>query len=133
MDMNIKGKVALVAASSKGLGKAVAAGLANEGVNLVLCARDEETLRDTADEIREQTGARIITVPTDLTDPDAVEYMIQAATDAYRGRHPGNECRWPAGGPAALFLRRRLAQGIRVEFSQWGTFDSRLYSLHVIP
>ncbi len=85
MDMKIKGKVALVAASSKGLGKAVAMGLANEGANLVLCARDEETLRDTADEVRDQTGARVLTVPTDLTDPDSVEYMLQAATDTYRG------------------------------------------------
>ena len=46
MDLGIRGKVALVAASSKGLGRASAEALAAEGVDLVLCARGEEALRD---------------------------------------------------------------------------------------
>lgn len=85
MDMGISGKVALVAASSKGLGRAVAMGLAAEGVNLVICARNGETLRDTADEIRDQTGARVVAVPADLTDPASADYLIEATVDSFRG------------------------------------------------
>ena len=51
MDMGLKGKVAVVCAASKGLGKASAVGLAAEGANLVICARGEEALRQTAEEI----------------------------------------------------------------------------------
>jgi 3-oxoacyl-[acyl-carrier protein] reductase len=85
MDMGIKGKVALVVASSKGLGKAVALGLADEGAKLVICARDEDRLRDTGDEIREKTGARVLTVRADVTQPEDVEYLLAAAVDSYRG------------------------------------------------
>ena len=48
MDLGLKGRVALVAASSKGLGRAVAEELAAEGVSLVLCARGEAALRATS-------------------------------------------------------------------------------------
>ena len=56
MDLGIRGKVALVAASSKGLGRASAEALAAEGVELVLCARGEAALRATAEGIRRTTG-----------------------------------------------------------------------------
>ena len=55
MDLGLKDRVAMVAASSKGLGKAVAEGLAREGAKLALCARSE-ALHATADEIRRKTG-----------------------------------------------------------------------------
>ena len=51
MDLGLKGRVAIVAASSTGLGKAVAMGLAREGAHLALCARTAETLQSTAKEI----------------------------------------------------------------------------------
>ena len=49
MDLGIRGRVALVAASSKGLGRAIAEELAAEGANLVICARGEDALRQTAE------------------------------------------------------------------------------------
>jgi 3-oxoacyl-[acyl-carrier protein] reductase len=52
MDLGLKDRVAVVAASSKGLGKAVALGLAAEGAKLALCARGQDELQRTASEIR---------------------------------------------------------------------------------
>ncbi len=52
MDLGLSGKAGLVAASSRGLGKAIALGLAREGVNVTICARGEETLRKTEQEIQ---------------------------------------------------------------------------------
>ena len=56
MDLGLSDRVAIVAASSQGIGKAVAWGLAREGVKLALCARTESVLLTTAEEIRRETG-----------------------------------------------------------------------------
>ena len=63
MDLGLKDKVAVVGASSKGLGKAIALGLAEEGAKVTICARDEDTLEETAAEIREKTGAEVLAGP----------------------------------------------------------------------
>ena len=55
MDLGLRGKTALVTAASKGLGRAVATELAREGARVVISSRDEETLAQTAAEIREET------------------------------------------------------------------------------
>jgi len=60
MDLGLKDRVAIVAASSQGLGKAVAIGLAREGAALALCARTESTLTAAAEEIRRETGAAVM-------------------------------------------------------------------------
>ncbi len=73
MDLGLTGKVAMVAASSKGLGRACAIGLAREGAKLSLAARSAEGLQQVADEIREQTGGEVLTVPTDVTQADQIE------------------------------------------------------------
>ena len=57
MDLQLAGKVAMVAASSRGLGRACAIGLAREGVKLSLAARSAEALAKVADEIRERRAA----------------------------------------------------------------------------
>ena len=59
MDLGLNGQVALVAASSKGLGRAIAAGLAAEGARVVISGRDETSLGETVGEIRESTGAEV--------------------------------------------------------------------------
>ena len=65
MDLGIKGKNALVAASSKGLGRAVAEELAAEGANLVMCARSADALDQASREIAASTGVKVLAVPTD--------------------------------------------------------------------
>ena len=67
MDFGLFNKGALVMASSKGLGKAVAAELANEGCNVVICGRNDETLKNTSDEITSESGRECFYVQGDIT------------------------------------------------------------------
>ena len=78
MDLGLTGKIALVAASSRGLGRAVAEELAREGMHLVLCARGDAALRETADAIR-GGGGRVVHVAADLGDPAERARVVDAA------------------------------------------------------
>ncbi len=79
MDLGLTGRVALVAASSRGLGRAVAEELAGEGADLVLCARGRDDLERTATSIRDAHGVRVLALATDLADPLAVDRLVEAA------------------------------------------------------
>src|SRR5437867_12937552 len=96
MDLGLKDRVALVAASSQGLGKAVAFGLAREGAKLALCARTAATLEQTAQEIRAQTGAEVMAEPVDVSNYDQVGRFIARVQDRF-GRV--DICVANAGGP----------------------------------
>ena len=85
MDLGLKDKVAVVGASSKGLGKAIALGLAEEGAKVTICARDVDTLEETATEIREKTGAEVLAVPADVSQPEQVSGLIAKAIDRFGG------------------------------------------------
>jgi 3-oxoacyl-[acyl-carrier protein] reductase len=78
MDLGLKGKSAIVSAASKGLGKACAINLAREGVNLTICARTEETLTATADEIRALTGVEVTAIACDITTPEGRAAVLKA-------------------------------------------------------
>jgi len=80
MNLQIQNEVALVTAASKGLGKATALALAREGARLVMCARSE-ALESSAEEIREETGAEIVTVKGDVTRSSDVERFVQTTVD----------------------------------------------------
>ena len=67
MDLGLQGKVALVAAASRGLGRAVAEELASEGASLVLCARGAGTLEETSNYILQTAGTPVLAVPADLS------------------------------------------------------------------
>jgi 3-oxoacyl-[acyl-carrier protein] reductase len=81
MDLGLDGKIALVAASSRGLGRAVALSLAREGARLVMCARHRDTLEEAADRICQETGAEVVTVPADLSQPDTAARVVEAALE----------------------------------------------------
>ncbi len=83
MDLGIGGKVALVTASSRGLGRAVAEELAAEGAVLVLCARSEPSLQATAAHIRDTIGATVVAVAADVSDPAAIDRVWQRARDEF--------------------------------------------------
>lgn len=83
MDLGLSGKVAIVAGGSRGLGKACAATLAAEGALVALAARDEPTLRATADEIQEKHATALLAVPTDVTREGDVNRLIDATRDAF--------------------------------------------------
>jgi 3-oxoacyl-[acyl-carrier protein] reductase len=63
VDLGLNGRAAIVAASSKGLGKASALALAREGARVTICARTEADLQSAAEEIRGETGAEVLAVP----------------------------------------------------------------------
>ncbi len=82
MDLGITGKVAIVTAASKGLGKATALALAREGANLAISARSE-ALEVTAKEIREETEAEILTVRGDITRQAHIDELVQATLEKF--------------------------------------------------
>jgi 3-oxoacyl-[acyl-carrier protein] reductase len=96
MDLGLKDRVAIVAASSQGLGKAVALGLAREGARLALCARTAATLEATAGEIARETGADVFTRAFDVTVYDDVRRFV-ADTAVRFGRV--DICVANSGGP----------------------------------
>jgi 3-oxoacyl-[acyl-carrier protein] reductase len=83
VDLGLKGKIAFVAASSRGLGRAVAEELAREGTHLVLCARGADALHETADAIRRETGVRVEAIPADLSQAADVARVIDTAMRAF--------------------------------------------------
>ena len=82
MDLGLAGKVALVAASSRGLGRAVAEELGREGARLVLCARGETALHETADAIR-ASGAEVKAVRADVSRAPDVARVVDAGIRAF--------------------------------------------------
>ena len=83
MDLGLTGKVALVAASSRGLGRAVAEEFAREGARLVMCARGADDLMRTRDHIARASGSEPVAVAADLTDPEGVRRVTDAAHEAF--------------------------------------------------
>jgi len=83
MDFQLKGKIALVAAASKGLGRAVAEELAAEGASLVLCARGEEALQQTCAALEAAHGVPVLAVAADLSTIAGVARVTQAAFERF--------------------------------------------------
>ena len=79
MDLGIRGKMALVCAGSKGLGRGCAEALAEAGVDLVLNARGPEALESTANALRERYGVTVITVAADITSGSGRAEVLAAA------------------------------------------------------
>src|SRR5215510_7290313 len=76
MDLGLQNKVAFVAAASRGLGRAVAEELAQEGASVILCARNQASLDETCELIRQQTGVAVLGVAADLTSTADIERAV---------------------------------------------------------
>jgi len=85
MDLGIRGKVALVAAASQGMGRATALALAREGARVVLCARNQGPLDDAAAAIRAETGTELLAFPADVSSPADIHALVAAATTSFGG------------------------------------------------
>lgn len=83
MNLGLDGKIALVTASSRGLGKAAALRLAQEGADIAICARGEDALEETADHIRQATGQHVLPIPADVSEPDAAERLVEATLETF--------------------------------------------------
>ena len=79
LELGLKGRTALVTGASKGIGRAIARGLAREGVNLVLLARGMDALTATAAELASQHGVKALPVAADITKTDSVKAAADAA------------------------------------------------------
>jgi 3-oxoacyl-[acyl-carrier protein] reductase len=84
VDLGISGKKALVTASSRGLGLATALALANEGVDLTICARGEASLREAEDRLS-ALGVRVLAVKVDMTGQDAPARLAERTVDVHGG------------------------------------------------
>ncbi|WP_435155818.1 SDR family oxidoreductase [Haladaptatus sp. DFWS20] len=100
MNLDLEGNTALVTASSSGLGLASAKALAREGANVVICARSEDGLTNAEQEIEEIGDGDILAVPTDITDPDEIEALVEATVEEFDGLdHLVTSAGGPPSGP----------------------------------
>jgi 3-oxoacyl-[acyl-carrier protein] reductase len=83
MDLGLEGKVGLVTGASKGLGRASAQALVDEGVKVAINSREPERIRATAAEL----GGDVLAVPADVTDPDAPRRLVDATVERFGGLH----------------------------------------------
>lgn len=87
MDLNIKGKIAVVTASSKGLGKGAAEALASEGCNLVICSRNQARIGETADYIRDTYNVEVLPVVCDVLKPGDIENLREQTIARFKTCH----------------------------------------------
>lgn len=83
MDFGLAGKVAIVTAASKGLGRASAAALAAEGANVVIASRNRAALEKTAQEIQQASTGTVLAIPTDLCQPEDPAALVSKTIDAF--------------------------------------------------
>ncbi len=83
MNLHLKGKVAVITAASKGLGKAVALELSKEGAACIICSRDSNQLHKTADEIMASTANTVIALTCDVTNPEDIAKLKDAVLSHY--------------------------------------------------
>ncbi len=85
MDLNLKNRSALVTGASRGLGYAVALGLAREGCRVAINSRDDQKLAHAARDIAEQSGGQVIALAGDVSDPDVPERIISETNSIFKG------------------------------------------------
>ncbi|NWG09280.1 MAG: SDR family oxidoreductase [Nitrososphaerales archaeon] len=83
MELGLEGKIAVVTGASKGIGKAIAMGLAGEGAKLAICARGEDELKATAKEIESKTGVEVLWKATDVTKPEDVKEFFKSVVERF--------------------------------------------------
>jgi len=85
MDLGLKGKVALVAGASQGMGRAIASGFAREGARVSICARGEAALNEAAQTIRRETGGEVLSMVADMSKAEDIRRFV-AKTAEHFGR-----------------------------------------------
>ncbi|CUR58477.1 putative Short-chain dehydrogenase/reductase SDR [metagenome] len=136
MELNLAGRTGLVTGASSGIGRAIALGLAREGVRLVVTARRHELLEELADEVVEMGGRRPVVVAADLAASSApagiadsarralgtVEILVNNAGEGGRLRSATSEEGWEAGMHLNFTVHRQLTGALLEQMQQngWG-------------
>ena len=85
MDLGLKDQIAVITGGSVGIGLAVAEGLAQEGVHVVLCARNEKRVVDEANKIQEEFGVKTLGVPADVTKGADIDNLVTKIDQVFGG------------------------------------------------
>ena len=85
MDLKLKGKVAMVAASSKGLGYGIAQALAQEGASLSIGSRTEKDIEAAAEKLRNETGVPVLANVLDSSNPQSIQNWTDATLKEFGG------------------------------------------------
>ncbi len=125
MDLELKGKVAIVGGGSKGLGRACADVLGQEGMRVAICSRSKADLENAAKEIRDASGNDVLAFPGDLDKPETVRDLIAATVKRF-GRldvmvnnsggpplaraHNATEEQWATAVQRSLFFFARMSR-----------------------
>src|SRR6266852_6011935 len=115
MNLGLTGRVAIVAAASKGLGRAVAEELAREGAHIAICARTPSTLEETAAQIQKTTGRDGFYRALDVTDSKAVTDFVAAVQTRF-GRL--DICVTNSSGPPSNLFKNTSPEAWRAAFAQ---------------
>jgi len=117
VDLKLKSKTAIVSGGSEGIGRAIALGLAKEGVDVAICARRKEPLEAAAKEIASQTGRKIVPIPADLTkDEDTKRYIETAHSELGRIDILVNNAGSSPGGVIETLTEADWAQLLQLKF-----------------
>lgn len=83
MDLGLRGKVALVAGASQGMGRAAALGFAREGAKVAICARGKATLDEAAEMIRKETGAEVLSIAADMSKAEDIRRFVNDTAERF--------------------------------------------------
>jgi 3-oxoacyl-[acyl-carrier protein] reductase len=83
MDLGLRGKVALVAGASQGMGRAIALGYAREGAKVSICARGEAKLKEAAEMIRSETGSDVLPLVADMTRLEDIQRFVSRTVEQF--------------------------------------------------
>ncbi|PYN15319.1 MAG: 3-oxoacyl-ACP reductase [Candidatus Rokuibacteriota bacterium] len=135
MDLGLKGKVAVVGGASKGLGRACAQTLAEEGAKVALCSRSQPDLEKAAKEIHDSTGAEVMTLAGDLDKHATIQRLIAATVERF-GRldilvnnsggpplaraHNATEAQWATALQRSLLFFARMSREALPHLKQSG-------------
>jgi len=125
MDLELKNKVALIGGASKGLGRACADVLAEEGMKVVMCSRSEADLDAAAADVRKKTGAEVLAFAGDLEKNEVIQKLMAATVEKFgrvdvlvanSGGPPlaksidATEAQWAMAVERSLFFFARMAR-----------------------
>jgi NAD(P)-dependent dehydrogenase (short-subunit alcohol dehydrogenase family) len=118
MDLQLEGKKAIVTGGSAGIGKAIARQLAREGCDVAIGARRIGPLQETANEIAEETGQKVVPITVNTLDRESIDAFVKQAADALGGIHIVANCAARVGGTIPDSLESITDEQMMMDFEE---------------